>query len=518
MKTSPLCILSAALVAALLLAASQAQAEVVKAVFYPDAARFHEQTRVELDTAGDGLSRAVLHLPDEARPETLLLGPLPGGATLADLSWESVQQPESPEITKLRATLEKLLQRKAALQGRREAAQARIQLWSSQQMYRLQDAKEAERLAGLVKRELPGLYELRAAKDAALEDLQQDIDRVRKELEQATGEKRRAWEVSLAVADAPASTLDLEYSYVAGNCGWRPFYRLEAKPRTGRVAFAFQADIRQGAGRDVRAEIFLATTRPSPSIRPPHLPDWIIRPRPKPSANRGAPKMADAMVAVERAAMAEAPAEPKKLQQSTFALWRVGERSLPAGEQKRLTLRREAWPAEFSWLLRPSVTRDSYLRAAVELDEPRDLPRGDALFLVDGAMLATRPFAFTGAETTLFFGKDPSVTAELTTRRKQSGSEGFISSEQTFDWKWSITVTNAKTYAAPVRVEEPRPEARSKKIELEITADPKPDKTEKPQEKNLLVWTFEAKPQSKAAIEYGVHLTAPEAMRLDMGR
>jgi uncharacterized protein (TIGR02231 family) len=492
-------------------------AQVTKAVLYPASGQFYETSTVKLKPLAGGLAAASFQLPGPADPETLLLGVLPGKAKLADLSWKSVERPEPKAVRDLRDKLEKLENRLARLQGEREAAAAQISLYTSQDVFGLDSANQARELAAIVKTSLPDLYVVRAAKESAAQKVQAEIERIRKELAQVAGEKPQVWEAVAVVDGAEGESLRLTYNYVIRNCGWRPAYRIEARPGKKKVDLLYEAEVWQGSGLDVTgAEVYLSTSRPAPSITPPNVPAWIIRPRPA-EREESARRFKAARSMAVAAASNDAVAEPEMVRMSTFALWKLGKRNLPAGEKKRLTVSEESWPAEFSWLLRPSLTPDSYLRAEISLDEAREMPAGKAMFLVDGSLLATRSFSFAGTQTQLYFGKDPLVSAELTTLQRQSGGGGFLSSSQTYDWSWTIKVKNDKGYAVPVRVEEPRPESRSKEIEVELTTKPQPAASDDEKDKDLLVWTFEAPAKSSSGIEYSVHVKAPDDMKLDLG-
>jgi uncharacterized protein (TIGR02231 family) len=518
MKKILLCTIAAL---ALFFVQRPAFAQVTKAILYPASAQFYETSTVKLKPLGGGLAAASFQLPGPADPETLLLESLPGKARLADLSWKSVKRPESKTVQGLRNKLQALENNLARLQGEQGAASAQIALYTSQDMYCLDSAKQARELAAIVKTSLPDLYTVRAAKELEIQKIQAEIEQVRKELAQAVGEEQRVWEVAAVVDGAGGDSLRIAYNYVIHNCGWQPAYRIEALPGKKKVDVLYEAEVWQGSGRDVGgADVYLATSRPSPAIKPPSLPAWIIRPRPE--EREGAVRV---FKAAGTMAMAAAPneealdtaAEPELVRMSTFALWKLGKRSLPTGERKRLTVSEESWPAEFSWLLRPSLTPDSYLRAEITLDEAREMPTGKAMFLVDGSLLATRSFSFAGTRTQLYFGKDPLVSSELATLQRQSGGGGFLSSSQTYDWSWVIKVKNDKGYAVPVRVEEPRPESRSKDIEVELQAKPQPAASDDEKDKDLLVWVFEAPAKSSSGIEYSVHVKAPDDMKLDLG-
>ena len=184
----------------------------------------------------------------------------------------------------------------------------------------------------------------------------------------------------------------------------------------------------------------------------------------------------------------------------------------------RLPLHREELKATFSYVARPSRTRDAYLAARLDLPAMKHFPAGDAIFLVDGVLAGNSTFSLDTdeggfADNSIYFGRDPLVTAELKTASQQSGREGFIDRKRTYTWDWTMTITNRHRRPVGVRVEEPAPQSRDKQIILEMHSAP-----EARREDNTLYWEVTVPEGKSVNISHKVQLSAPADMQVWEGR
>jgi len=198
---------------------------------------------------------------------------------------------------------------------------------------------------------------------------------------------------------------------------------------------------------------------------------------------------------------------------STFTLWSLGKRTLPAGPRRKFGIREEFWLAVFTHLLRPSVSEQAFVRADVELAEPRDIPAGTAQFSIDGASLGKREFAFAGRQGPIYFGIDPLVRAKMELVSRQTGERGFIADRQTQAWEWRVEVNNSRAAAVQVRVEEPKPQVRDERIILQPALEPAATETDA----QLLIWKFDLPAGAQKVLRSTYRLTAPKEMILDTG-
>jgi len=403
----------------------------------------------------------------------------------------------------------------ASVTGSIAATEARMALWSKPpvtnappaDLERL-DAQMARRLADL-NATLPDLRDKEAVLAARIARLEQ-------ELNDAGGAARTAPVATVLLAGPARGPLAVSYAYTLPDAGWRPAYRLEAFPDKNSVGFTFEAEIRQGGSVDWNgARLSVATVEPGAALQPPPLRDWQLRPilgvAPMPVAMKAAPApMATEAMALRADAAPPAPAVDEK---ATYEVWDLGPRTLPAGGSARVALRAEEWPAVFRHTVRPAADPRAFLTAAVTLPEPRHYPKGEALFVADGASVGSAPFSLAEDKADIFFGSDPLVATTMRLDERKSGREGLVNKQQTRVWAWTIEVANRRASPVSVRVEDPEPQPRDTAISTSMESDPKPAT-----EKHRLVWNLDVAPRSTSVIRHTVRATAPADMRLDDGR
>jgi hypothetical protein len=178
-----------------------------------------------------------------------------------------------------------------------------------------------------------------------------------------------------------------------------------------------------------------------------------------------------------------------------------------------LRIKDESWPAEFLFLARPSINPQAFVRAQVKLTQPAEIPPGQAIFVIDGAVLGKREFSFAGSDGTLFFGTSPLISVTSSTIADQSGEKTIFQDKQTRSWQWLIEAKNSSNADIKLRIEEPVPQARNKKIKLNFKQNPEPE--EKDHAK--FVWLLDVPAGQKKTIQNNIDLEAPSDMNIDFG-
>ncbi len=173
----------------------------------------------------------------------------------------------------------------------------------------------------------------------------------------------------------------------------------------------------------------------------------------------------------------------------------------------------ETWPALFVHLLRPSLSAQGYVQASIKLPEAREMPPGQATFLIDGAVLGRRPFSFAGDEGTFSFGVDPLVTAKAILISRKAGEKGFIDDKQTHESVLRFDLRNGRDSAIRVRVEDPLPQARDERIGLTKKLEPEPSQTTA----DSLIWLMEIPACQTKSIAVTTRIEVPKEMDLDLG-
>lgn len=434
--------------------------------------------------------------------------------TAAPLEWASQT---------LRQQVSSAAQRVAELKARKEALAARMALWKEPRP-KILSVKELELLDKRQDERLRALYQENEALNEPLKEAQLALKRANLRLE-ARGTATEALDVTVRVSAGKGgplgSTVPVRLTYTLGNCGWKPMLRLDALTTDKAVEVTHLAAIEQQTGMDwTGAELTLSTSRPSNRLTPPTLIPWRIGPAPRP-APRSRALQATAMMAVPEAKSGlgaandamDSEAPPVFSEQAASSQWALGRRSIPSGEPVLLALDSQRWKADFLRLIRPSAQHTAYIVAKVTPPQPAVFRADSAQFLVDGVSCGTRPFDFSGSEDEISFGPDPSVTATMNADSAQSGASGLIGKRQTYEWRWTITVTNAHKFPVLVRVEDPEPQAMDKNIEVSINSEPQARK-----EKQALVWSLDVPAGDKATIRHQVSFSAPADLDANPGR
>jgi hypothetical protein len=127
--------------------------------------------------------------------------------------------------------------------------------------------------------------------------------------------------------------------------------------------------------------------------------------------------------------------------------------------------------------------------------------------------LGKREFSFAGSEETLFFGTSPLISVTSSTIADKSGAKNIFQNKQTRNWQWLIEAKNSSNTNIKLRIEEPVPQARDKRILLTFKQNPEP--AEKDHAK--FVWLLDVPAQQKKTIQTNIELEAPKDMNIDFG-
>lgn len=491
---------------------------------FPASAQVVETVRLKIVPEGT-LKKAIFTLPAQADPESLVTCLNPGGKLrIMDQTWRQIVRLDDDRIRDLRKKIETLKGERNNMQAAIRALEAQIQFWQMQTKAKVKTTVDAGNFSTAIGKNVKRAYQDKLAQEPELEKLNKRIKELEEELNQTAGKKDNIWEVTLLLAGPPtAADVSVTYAYSLSGCGWSPLYRLEAKPQANQVLFTWEAEIWQSSGRDWSQVVMnLATLQPAAAIAPHDLPPWIIKPRPVIRYKGGARNNARAeTVMASREAPDEAkeapdaapPPAPREVRQSTYSHWELGKITLPAGARQRVKVQDETWSADFVHLIRPSLSGKAFVRAALQFAESRDIPSGQAIFMIDGAILGKRLFTFAGKEGSIFFGEDPFVSAKVELLTKQSGEKTFLADKQTYKWEWRTDIENRRNTAVKVRMEESSPRSRDERIKLTLKNVP-----EVSEEINAIwIWNLELPAGQKKSILTTVSLEAPKEMDIDLG-
>ena len=504
-------------------------------IFYPRAAQLTVEDRLTPQDLPAGGKGVVLHLPLHADRWSFTLEVK--GAQVSGLVWQETEVADDPPRPGMPLSPRGVLLRELAA-ARAEMARAQAAVTVNKKRSELlsqagdaSDRKkgvdEVEKLDALLAKQLTALVAELPALERNAENLRRRIAKAEQGLENLGGEIPHEQTVTVALNGA-SGPVTARYTYMLSGCGWTSTYTAEALPDKGLVIFTQEADLQQNTriGWD-NVDITVVTNTPDSHPAPDQLPSWLLRlfyqstvtaSQDKKSLKntkllQSAPMMAEPAELAEQDATAPAASMPAREEKNTFALWRIGKRSIPTDSQTRVTLAKEQWKADFYYTARPMLDSRGFLTAAAKPGAPVDLPLGQATFMVDGAVVGNSPLALYGNELKLYFGADPLITAVMRDEQRQSGESGLISKNQTITWNWSIDVKNGRAKPVIVQVEDPSPENQDEAIKLEITSNPKPELNNR-----AYVWRLSLAPGETKRISHLVKALAPKDIPLLPGR
>ena len=490
-----------------------------RVVFYPSSADISRVVTADI-TVGTGADNsgkiATFILPGQALPDTFSIEPQTKQIVINDVSWSRDDLAQSPAASELEKKINVLNAKLMAIKAQIQAVAGGILFWNERVKVQQTRVGEVDKVADLVVSNLSKLYNQSVELNSQSRDISVIIAELKRKLNEVSGQSKNRWIITVSVAETKRKHADFKINYMLSNCGWRPKYKLDAYPDQKTVKFSFDAEIWQGSGMDLNNfDVALATVKENSRIFPPELGRWTIAP--KDDDEQIQKKYARSMVVMESAMTNEAdeiaavPA-PIQVKKSTYSIWELGMKNIVAGPARKYSILNESWDADYSFLSRPSTTADVYVSAKMKLQDAKDFPVGQALVLMEGAMIGKIKFSFFGKDKTLFFGADPVLRAERKTLEKYSGAKGVFGSKQTYKWKYLISLINPRKMPVLIKVQEPAPSSGDERIKLSDSAKPKAVVKD-----NKFEWDITVQANQKAEIQYNIDLNAPEEMKIDLG-
>jgi uncharacterized protein (TIGR02231 family) len=424
-----------------------------------------------------------------------------------------IQVQDEIKIADLRKQIAGREEERKEMLAKLQALEVQLQFWQAQTKAKTKTLADTSKLADAIGKNVRRDHQEKLIIETQLEKIDKNIKKLKEELNQAAGKKETAWEITLTTSGSGKTEIALSYTYSLAGCGWLPLYRIEALPADKIISFSWDAEIWQSSGEDWKqVQLNVATLQPIINVAPPELPEWIIKPRVLYKASRSKNIAAAPLMEKEASDNEALGAMPAETQNTTYSIWSLGKKNIPAGNRQRLKIKDESWPAEFLFLARPAINPQAFVRAQIKLDQPAEIPSGQAIFVIDGAILGKREFSFAGSEEDLFFGTSPLISVTSSTITDQSGTKTIFQDKQTRSWQWLIEAKNSSNADIKLRIEEPVPQARNK-IHLNFKQNPEP--VEKDHAK--FVWLLDVPAGQKKTIQNNIELEAPSDMNIDFG-
>jgi uncharacterized protein (TIGR02231 family) len=491
-----------------------AMATVKEVTLFPNSAKISETAKIN-PHCDKGKCISVMTLPSQADPESLVVSlPPQSHLKIEDVQIKQVQAQDEVKIAELRKKIAGLQDERKEKQAKLQALEAQIQFWQAQTKAKTKTVADSYKLADAIGKNIRMSNQEKFTIETKLEQIDKNIKKLQEELNQSAGKKETAWETTIITSGAGQNEVYFSYTYSLAGCGWLPLYRIEALPAGKIVSFSWETEVWQSSGEDWKqVQLNVATLQPVINVNPPEMPAWIIKPRVLYKTPRKKDVAAVSLMQKEESDNESLGAAPAETQNTSYSVWSLGKKNIPAGNRQRLKIKDESWPAEFLFLARPSINPQAFVRAQVKLEHPAQIPPGQAIFVIDGAILGKREFSFAGSEGELFFGTTPLISVTSSTIADQSGEKTAFQDKQTRSWQWLIEAKNSGNSDIKLRIEEPVPQARNKKIHLNFKLNPEP--AEKDHAK--FVWLLDVPAGQKRTIQNNIELEAPKDMNIDFG-
>ena len=101
--------------------------------------------------------------------------------------------------------------------------------------------------------------------------------------------------------------------------------------------------------------------------------------------------------------------------------------------------------------------------------------------------------------------------------KRNSGTEGIISTSNVQELAWDISVKNLHDVVIPVTVIDRKPFSTQTDITVESLADmTAPSATDFEKKRGVLAWNFDLEPKAEKDIKTGYKVTAPQAVHISM--
>jgi uncharacterized protein (TIGR02231 family) len=489
-------------------------ATVKEVTLFPNSAKISETTKIN-PQCDKGKCISVITLPSQADPESLVVSlPTQSHIKIEDVQVKPVPVQDEIKIAELRKQIAGLEASKKEMQAKLQALEVQLQFWQAQTKAKTKTLADTNKLADAIGKNVRRANQEKFAVEIQLEKSDKNIKKLQDELNQIAGKKETAWEMTLTTSGVGQNEIIFSYTYSLAGCGWLPLYRIEALPSGKSVSFSWEAEIWQSSGEDWKqVQLNVATLQPVINVNPPEIPAWIIKPRVLYKASRNKDAAAASLMQKEASDNDTLGAAPAETRNTTYSVWSLGQKNITAGSRQRLKIKDESWPAEFLFLARPAINPQAFVRALVKLDKPAEIPPGQAIFVIDGAILGKREFFFAGSEGELFFGTSPLISVTSSTITDQSDTKTIFQDKQTRSWQWLIEAKNSSNTDIKLRIEEPVPQARNKKIHLNFKQNPEPEE----KDPSKFVWLLDVPAGQKRTIQNDIELEAPSDMNIDFG-
>lgn len=406
---------------------------------------------------------------------------------------------------------------------------------------------------GMIARETVGANEDLAAAERRLEDLDEQIAELRKQLAdtQRPGPPRSVLTVSIEAPEAVSG--ELQITYLTREANWSPLYdlRLDRKDVGDGHALSVirRAEVRQSTGEDwAGVKLSLSTARPSgrlAALKPPlrqavisadreeadmvgraqggaYLDDSAAKVR-----QSGGEYLRNLMPAQEALTEAPAPLEPVAAEQPSALSRYEGATvvfeidtplSLPGdGEVRQAFIGENTIDSDTLIRATPIVDEAAYLYAVYKNDAAPLLP-GRASLYRDGAYLGqhTLDYVAPGEKSALPFGPMESLVVKRSVKQRLSGEEGVFTTSNKERSRFILSAKNLGGESRTVTLFDALPYTETEEIDIDLISSLPPTERDVDGRRGALAWTFTLAPGAEKVIEFGYDISWPDGRRMEV--
>ena len=351
-------------------------------------------------------------------------------------------------------------------------------------------------------------------------------------------------QVSVHVAALAAMTGSVKVSYRIGGAGWQPFYDaklgLPAKGEKAKLEIIRRAEVMQNTGEVWdNVAMTLSTARPTGSTAAPDLGEDPIQVAMAEALGRvdmpapAAPMVADDKLKSEMdsgrlaqnglkksdvmAIQRQAVIEMAGFNANYVIQGRVSVDN--TGTAKKVRIATDQFEAALQAITVPRLDPNAYLTAAFTMKGDAPYLPGvvnlfrDGMFMGQGAL----PQLSAGEDAKLGFGADDLIKVKRAEVKRNSGTEGIITSSNVQELAWDMSITNLHDVMIPVTVIDRKPFSTQSEITVETLGGmTEPSVTDLNKKRGVLAWNFDLEPKAEKAIKTGYKVTSPKAANISL--
>ena len=372
-----------------------------------------------------------------------------------------------------------------------------------------------------------------ASIEAERKKIDEEMDRLQRELDAAQGGgAQSAKKIAITFDAEKPGKAAFSVEYMLLGAWWTPVSLVRGDVEKKKANLSYGAMVSQRTGEDwTGVKLALSTAQPSAGAKAPKVEPWWVgvdQPWPADAVRaRGAPapftmemkqaKSPRAAAPAEAAAdLAEEPQEAKQAVASVQASGTVVNFDIPqratvisGGDVKKVSVAEIPFNTELSFTAAPALVENVFIRASSLNTSGFPLLPGEANVFQGESFVGKGALDLVAVRQKLEveLGVDPGFKITRKLVKKETGSQGLISSKTTVKFVYETQIQSFKKNKETLEVRDRLPFSRDQRLTVEgIVLDPKPEKKD---EQNIVTWKMEMRPGEKRTIRMEFTLTYP---------